>query len=156
MENKTNGDMSLKEYWGEHRISIAKDRHWAIQEGDQYSFETCATLRQYDDYIRKVAGRLDMSIAEITPVNILRAVSVVAKECKYQEATVKTIISALRDVFSYAATCGHAYNILPKSCAGDRSTNLTTLMVQRILAPAAANVEMKELSDSCPRALTIG
>lgn len=29
-------------------------------------------------------------------------------------------------------------------------------MIQRILAPAAANVEMKELSDSCPRALTIG
>ena len=94
-----------------------------------------------------------MSISEITPANILRAVSEVAKECKYQEATVKTIISALRDVFSYAATCGHAYNILPKSYAGDKPTNLTTLMVQRILAPAAANAE---LSDSCPRALTIG
>ena len=49
MEYKTDGDMSLKEYWGEHCISIAKDRHWAIQEGDQYSFETCTTLRQYDD-----------------------------------------------------------------------------------------------------------
>ena len=153
MEYKTDGDMSLKEYWGEHCISIAKDRHWAIQEGDQYRFETCATLRQYDDYIKKVADHLDMSISEITPANILRAVSAVAKECKYQEATVKTIISALRDVFSYAATCGHAYNILPKSYAGDKPTNLTTLMVQRILVPAVANAE---LSDSCPRALTIG
>lgn len=54
---------------------------------------------------------------------------------------------------SYAATCGHAYNILPKSYAGDKPTNLTTLMVQRILVPAVANAE---LSDSCPRALTIG
>ena len=153
MEYKTDGDMSLKEYWGKHCTSIAKDRHWAIQEGDQYGFETCATLRQYDDYIKKVAGHLDMSISEITPANILRAVSEVAKECKYQEATVKTIISALRDVFSYAATCGHAYNILPKSYAGDKPTNLTTLMVQRILVPAVANAE---LSDSCPRALTIG
>lgn len=97
-----------------------------------------------------------MPIAEITPANILRAVSDVAKMYQYQEATVKTIISSLRDVFSYAATCGHAYNILPKSYAGDKPTNLTTLMMQRILAPAAANVEMKELSDSCPRALTIG
>ena len=156
MEYKTDGDMSLKEYWGEHCISIAKDRRWAIQKGDQYSFETCTTLRQYDDYIKKVAGYLDMSISEITPANILLAVSKVAKECKYQEATVKTIISALRDVFSYAATCGHAYNILPKSYAGDKPTNLTTLMVQRILVPAAANMEMKELNDSCPRALTIG
>lgn len=152
MEYKTDGDMSLKEYWGKHCTYIAKDRHWAIQEGDQYSFETCATLRQYDDYIKKVAGHLDMSISEITPASILRAVSEAAKEYNYQEATVKTIISALRDVFSYAAICGHAYNILPKSCAGDRSANLTTLMVQRILAPAAANMEMKELSDSCPRA----
>ena len=150
MEYKTDGDMSLKEYWGEHCISIAKDRRWAIQKGDQYSFETCTTLRQYDDYIKKVAGYLDMSISEITPANILLAVSKVAKECKYQEATVKTIISALRDVFSYAATCGHAYNILPKSYAGDKPTNLTTLMVQRILVPAAANMEMKELNDSCP------
>ena len=48
----------------------------------------------------------------------LRAVAEVAKECKYQEATVKTIISALRDVFSYAATCGHAYNILPQKLRG--------------------------------------
>lgn len=156
MEFKADGDMSLKEYWGKHCTFIAKDRHWAIQTGDQYSFETCATLRQYDDYIRKVAGCLDMPIAEITPANILRAVSDVAKMYQYQEATVKTIISALRDVFSYAATCGHAYNILSKNRAGDRSNNLTTLMIQRILAPAAANVEMKELSDSCPRALTIG
>ena len=139
MEFKADGDISLKEYWGEHCTFIAKDRHWAIQEGDQYSFETCATLRQYDDYIRKVAGFLDMSIAEITPVNILRAVSAVAKACQYQEATVKTIISALRDVFSYAATCGHAYNILSKNRAGDKSNNLTTLMIQRILAPAAAH-----------------
>ena len=156
MKSKTDGDLSLDSYWKKHCISIAKDRHWAIQTGDQYSFETCATLRQYDDYIRKVAGCLDMPIAEITPANILRAVSDVAKMYQYQEATVKTIISALRDVFSYAATCGHAYNILSKNRAGDRSNNLTTLMIQRILAPAAANVEMKELSDSCPRALTIG
>lgn len=148
--------MSLKEYWGKHCTFIAKDRHWAIQEGDQYSSKTCTTLRQYDDYIKKVAGHLDMSISEITPASILRAVAEVAKECKYQEATVKTIISSLRDVFSYAATCGHAYNILPKSYAGDKPTNLTTLMMQRILAPAAANAEPKELSDSCPRALTIG
>ena len=156
MEFKADGDMSLYKYWKQHRISIAKDRDWAIQEGDQYSFETCTTLRQYDDYIKKVAGYLDMSISEITTENILLAVSKVAKECKYQEATVKTIISSLRDVFSYAATCGHAYNILPKSYAGDKPTNLTTLMMQRILAPAAANAEPKELSDSCPRALTIG
>lgn len=156
MKSKTDGDLSLKSYWKKHCISIAKDRHWAIQEGDQYRFETCATMRQYDDYIRKVAGCLDMSIAEITPANILRAISDVAKTYKYQEATVKTIISALRDVFSYAATCGHAYNILEKSRAGDKSTNLTTLMMQRILAPAAANAEPKELSDSCPRALTLG
>ena len=156
MKSKTDGDLSLKSYWKKHRISIAKDRHWAIQEGDQYSFETCTTLRQYDDYIKKVAGYLDMSISEITPANILLAVSKVAKECKYQEATVKTIISALRDVFSYAATCGHAYNILSKNRAGNKSNNLTTLMMQRILAPAAANAEPKELSDSCPRALTIG
>ena len=153
MEYKTDGDMSLKEYWGKHCTFIAKDRHWAIQEGDQYRFETCATLRQYDDYIRKVAGCLDMPIAEITPANILRAVSDVAKMYQYQEATVKTIISALRDVFSYAATCGHAYNILSKNRAGDKSNNLTTLMMQRILAPAVANAE---LNDSCPRALTIG
>ncbi len=153
MEFKADGDMSLYKYWKKHRISIAKDRHWAIQEGDQYSFETCTTLRQYDDYIKKVAGYLDMSISEITPTNILLAVSKVAKECKYQEATVKTIISALRDVFSYAATCGHAYNILSKNRAGDKSNNLTTLMIQRILAPAVANAE---LNDSCPRALTIG
>ena len=153
MEFKADGDMSLKEYWGKHCTFIAKDRHWAIQEGDQYSSKTCTTLRQYDDYIKKVAGHLDMSISEITPASILRAVAEVAKECKYQEATVKTIISALRDVFSYAATCGHAYNILPKSYAGDKPTNLTTLMVQRILVPAVANAE---LSDSCPRALTIG
>ena len=156
MEYKTDGDMSLKEYWGKHCTFIAKDRHWAIQEGDQYSSKTCTTLRQYDDYIKKVAGYLDMSISEITPASILRAVAEVAKECKYQEATVKTIISALRDVFSYAATCGHAYNILPKSYAGDKPTNLTTLMVQRILVPAAANAELKGLSDSCPRALTLG
>ena len=156
MEFKADGDMSLYKYWKKHRISIAKDRHWAIQEGDQYSFETCTTLRQYDDYIKKVAGYLDMSISEITPANILLAVSKVAKECKYQEATVKTIISALRDIFSYAATCGHAYNILSKNRAGDKSNNLTTLMIQRILAPAMANAELKELNDSCPRALTIG
>lgn len=93
MEFKADGDMSLYKYWKKHRISIAKDRHWAIQEGDQYSFETCTTLRQYDDYIKKVAGYLDMSISEITLANILLAVSKVAKECKYQEATVKTIIS---------------------------------------------------------------
>lgn len=123
---------------------------------EEYSFETCTTLRQYDDYIKKVAGYLDMSISEITPANILLAVSKVAKECKYQEATVKTIISALRDIFSYAATCGHAYNILSKNRAGDKSNNLTTLMIQRILAPAMANAELKELNDSCPRALTIG
>ena len=153
MEFKADGDMSLKEYWGKHCTFIAKDRHWAIQEGDHYSSKTCTTLRQYDDYIKKVAGHLDMSISEITPASILRAVAEVAKECKYQEATVKTIISALRDVFSYAATCGHAYNILPKSYAGDKPTNLTTLMVQRILVPAVANAE---LSDNCPRALTIG
>lgn len=134
MKSKTDGDLSLDSYWKKHCISIAKDRHWAIQTGDQYSFETCATLRQYDDYIRKVAGCLDMPIAEITPANILRAVSDVAKMYQYQEATVKTIISSLRDVFSYAATCGHAYNILPKSYAGDKPTNLTTLMMQRILA----------------------
>ena len=102
------------------------------------------------------AAYLDMSISEITPANILLAVSKVAKECKYQEATVKTIISALRDIFSYAATCGHAYNILSKNRAGDKSNNLTTLMIQRILAPAMANAELKELNDSCPRALTIG
>ena len=48
MEFKADGDMSLKEYWGKHYTFIAKDRHWAIQEGDQYRFETCATLRQYD------------------------------------------------------------------------------------------------------------
>lgn len=100
MKSKTDGDLSLDSYWKKHCISIAKDRHWAIQEGDQYSFETCTTLRQYDDYIKKVAGYLDMSISEITPANILLAVSKVAKECKYQEATVKTIISALRDIFS--------------------------------------------------------
>ena len=58
MEFKADGDMSLYKYWKKHRISIAKDRHWAIQEGDQYSFETCTTLRQYDDYIKKVAGYL--------------------------------------------------------------------------------------------------
>lgn len=29
-------------------------------------------------------------------------------------------------------------------------------MIQRILAPAMANAELKELNDSCPRALTIG
>ena len=156
MKSKTDGDLSLKSYWKKHCISIAKDRHWAIQEGDQYRFETCTTLRQYDDYIKKVAGHLDMSISEITPASILRAVSEVAKEYKYQEATVKTIISALRDVFSYAATCGHAYNILSKNRAEDKSNNLTTLMIQRILAPAVANAELKELNDSCPRALTIG
>lgn len=78
MKSKTDGDLSLDSYWKKHCISIAKDRHWAIQTGDQYSFETCATLRQYDDYIRKVAGCLDMPIAEITPANILRAVSDVA------------------------------------------------------------------------------
>ena len=99
MEFKADGDMSLYKYWKKHRISIAKDRHWAIQEGDQYSSKTCTTLCQYDDYIKKVAGHLDMSISEITPANILLAVSKVAKDCKYQEATVKTIISALRDVF---------------------------------------------------------
>ena len=102
MKSKTDGDLSLDSYWKKHCISIAKDRHWAIQEGDQYSFETCTTLRQYDDYIKKVAGYLDMSISEITPANILLAVSKVAKECKYQEATVKTIISALRDIFCFA------------------------------------------------------
>lgn len=102
---KTDEDMSLDKYWEKHCISIAKDRRWAIQKGDQYSFENCATLRQYDDYIKKVASYLDMSISEITPANILHAVSKVAKACQYQEATVKTIISSLRDVFSYAATC---------------------------------------------------
>ena len=35
MEFKADGDMSLKEYWGKHCTFIAKDRHWAIQEGDQ-------------------------------------------------------------------------------------------------------------------------
>lgn len=65
MKSKTDGDLSLDSYWKKHCISIAKDRHWAIQEGDQYSFETCTTLRQYDDYIKKVAGYLDMSISEI-------------------------------------------------------------------------------------------
>lgn len=54
MEFKADGDMSLYKYWKKHRISIAKDRHWAIQEGDQYSFETCTTLRQYDDYIKRL------------------------------------------------------------------------------------------------------
>lgn len=156
MDFKADGDMSLEEYWREHCTFIAKDRSWAIQKGDQYSSKTCTTLRQYDDYIRKVAGYLDMPIAEITPVNIMQAVSDVAKTYKYQEATVKTIISALRDVFSYAATYGHAYNILEKSRVGDKSTNLTTLMIQRILTPAAANAGLKELNDSCPRALTIG
>lgn len=78
MEFKADGDMSLKEYWGKHCTFIAKDRHWAIQEGDQYSSKTCTTLRQYDDYIKKVAGHLDMSISEITPANILLAVSKVA------------------------------------------------------------------------------
>ena len=150
---KTDEDMSLDKYWEKHCISIAKDRRWAIQKGDQYSFENCATLRQYDDYIKKVASYLDMSISEITPANILHAVSKVAKACQYQEATVKTIISSLRDVFSYAATCGHAYNILSKNRAGEKSNNLTTLMMQRILVPAVANAE---LSDNCPRALTIG
>ena len=52
MKSKTDGDLSLKIYWKKHCISIAKDRHWAIQEGDQYRFVTCATMRQYDDYIR--------------------------------------------------------------------------------------------------------
>lgn len=99
MDFKADGDMSLEEYWREHCTFIAKDRSWAIQKGDQYSSKTCTTLRQYDDYIRKVAGYLDMPIAEITPVNIMQAVSDVAKTYKYQEATVKTIISALRDVF---------------------------------------------------------
>ena len=150
---KTDEDMSLDKYWEKHCISIAKDRRWAIQKGDQYSFENCATLRQYDDYIKKVASYLDMLISEITPANILHAVSKVAKACQYQEATVKTIISSLRDVFSYAATCGHAYNILSKNRAGEKSNNLTTLMMQRILVPAVANAE---LSDNCPRALTIG
>lgn len=65
MEFKADGDMSLYKYWKKHRISIAKDRHWAIQEGDQYSFETCTTLRQYDDYIKKVAGYLDMSYVNL-------------------------------------------------------------------------------------------
>lgn len=92
---KTDEDMSLDKYWEKHCISIAKDRRWAIQKGDQYSFENCATLRQYDDYIKKVASYLDMSISEITPANILHAVSKVAKACQYQEATVKTIISSL-------------------------------------------------------------
>ena len=36
MEFKADGDMSLKEYWGKHCTFIAKDRSWAIQEGDQY------------------------------------------------------------------------------------------------------------------------
>lgn len=53
---KTDEDMSLDKYWEKHCISIAKDRRWAIQKGDQYSFENCATLRQYDDYIKKVAS----------------------------------------------------------------------------------------------------
>ena len=75
MEFKADGDMPLEEYWGKHCTFIAKDRSWAIQKGDQYSSKTCTTLRQYDDYIKKVAGHLDMSISEITPVNILRAVS---------------------------------------------------------------------------------
>ena len=95
MKSKTDGDLSLDSYWKKHCISIAKDRRWAIQKGDQYSFENCATLRQYDDYIKKVASYLDMSISEITPANILHAVSKVAKACQYQEATVKTI----RDVW---------------------------------------------------------
>lgn len=30
MEFKADGDISLKEYWGEHCTFIAKDRHWAI------------------------------------------------------------------------------------------------------------------------------
>ena len=70
---KTDEDMSLDKYWEKHCISIAKDRRWAIQKGDQYSFENCATLRQCDDYIKKVASYLDMSISEITPANILHA-----------------------------------------------------------------------------------
>ena len=40
---KTDEDMSLDKYWEKHCISIAKDRRWAIQKGDQYSFENCAT-----------------------------------------------------------------------------------------------------------------
>lgn len=56
MDFKADGDMSLEEYWREHCTFIAKDRSWAIQKGDQYSSKTCTTLRQYDDYIRKVAG----------------------------------------------------------------------------------------------------
>ena len=94
MEYKTDGDMSLKEYWGKHCTYIAKDRHWAIQEGDQYSFETCATLRQYDDYIKKVAGHLDMSISEITPASILRAVSEVAKELPSYQLRASRYIAA--------------------------------------------------------------
>ena len=30
---KTDEDMSLDKYWEKHCISIAKDRHWAIQDG---------------------------------------------------------------------------------------------------------------------------
>lgn len=155
MEYKTDGDMSLKEYWGKHCTFIAKDRHWAIQEGDQYSSKTCTTLRQYDDYIRKVADCLDMSISEITLAGITRAVSEVNKNSHYKAATIKTIISALRDVFSYAATCGHASNILREIYMGGKSGNLMALMMRRISAQTA-DVVAEKPHDNCPRSLTIG
>ena len=152
---KTDEDMSLDKYWEKHCISIAKDRHWAIQDGDQYRFETCATLRQYDDYIRKVAGCLDMSTSEITLAGITRAVSEVNKNSRYKAATIKTIISALRDVFSYAATCGHASNILREIYMGSKSGNLMALMLRRILAQTA-DVVAEKPHDNCPRSLTVG
>lgn len=64
---KTDEDMSLDKYWEKHCISIAKDRRWAIQKGDQYSFENCATLRQYDDYIKKVASYNACGVSVLRP-----------------------------------------------------------------------------------------
>lgn len=157
MTPEYDGSLQLKDYWEKHRGHIARHRKWVIQpKEDDYSCENCATLRQYNNYIQNISGYLTMPMSEITLLDIFVALAEVARENQYKEQTVKTIISALRDVFSYASTCGHAYNILRGIYAGDKAKNyVAILLLRQMMAPAAASLTENGAGGSCTSSLTI-
>lgn len=118
-ETRTDGDLSLPQYWKRHQDAIANLRKWGcLREASQKkpsAERRILTIQQYDRAMEILSQFLpNKPMASLTAFELLQAVqkSKVVNGKVYSDSTLEGRLSLLRDIYDFAQDRGDACNDL--------------------------------------------
>lgn len=134
--------LTLGEYWNIHKLTIANRRGWECKGecGEKpFCLKKCeklkhrltaeGTLRNYDRYVRYVAACVsNQAISELSLFTLYNAIGEVRRENDYSLSTAGVIMSALRQIFIFAAEHGDAADITEYAWGGAGSLDVMALL----------------------------